>query len=157
MARGEVRMQLAFKLPEIDRDETRAAVEEAFEAYRLYKYLEDGPNVTAQYPTNDADTIHGSGFHSSTESAAYRSIDHTKAIEQMDRAVNRLSRMEREIMKRRYMKDEDEREYDADIMIELAINKNRYYKEKSRAFYKLAFALRIEIVKNEDNLQTTSG
>lgn len=111
---------LDFNLQEINREATRKRVEQAFEAYRLYKHMLDEPNIEQMY-----------------------------VIEQIEKAVARLSRAEREILQRRYMRHEDEQEYDTDIMAAMGMGRDKYYRIKSRAFYKLAFAIRIAVMKSD--------
>ncbi|MED4461846.1 ArpU family phage packaging/lysis transcriptional regulator [Metabacillus fastidiosus] len=146
--------QLSFKLPEIDRDQTKAAVEAAFEKYRFYLLTvpeERLPKVTASYslvpPTNT------NAFHSSTEDAVIGKVDfereRDKYLDWIIHGVNRLSKMEREIIYKRYL--EDEETFDYEIYSELILSERRYYRLKARIFYKLAFVLRIEVYKDEEH------
>lgn len=145
--------QLTFKLPEIDREKTKESVEAAFEKYRFYLLTvpeERLPKVTASYslvpPTNT------NAFHSSTEAAVINKVDFERErdqyLERIIRGVNRLSKMEREIIYKRYL--EDEETFDYEIYNEIGFSERRYYRLKARIFYKLAFILRIEVYKSED-------
>jgi ArpU family phage transcriptional regulator len=66
-------------------------------------------------------------------------------VKQVTEAINRLSKWERAIIIRRYISEDDM--YDYEIYNDLGMNERKYYRIKSRAFYKLAFALRIEVYK----------
>jgi ArpU family phage transcriptional regulator len=140
--------QLTFMLPEIDRDKTKAAVESALEKYRFYLLTipEDKlPKVTATYSL--VPPSFSNEFHSSTEQAVLDRIEldmaRKKHIEWVLRGVNRLSKMEREVIYKRYM--EDEEVFDYEIYNEIGMSERRYYRLKARTFYKLAFILKIEI------------
>lgn len=146
--------QLSFMLPEIDREKTKEAVEAALEKYRFYLLTvpdEKLPKVTATYslvpPANT------NAFHSSTEDAAIDKVDFERErdqyLERIIRGVNRLSKLEREIIYKRYL--EDEETYDYEIYNEIGYSERRYYRLKARIFYKLAFILRIEVYKSEEH------
>lgn len=145
-------MQLSFKLPEIDRDATKEKVEAELENYKVCLLMDPSdlePTVTASFklvpgaPNNQ--------FHSSTESVAVNRMEQEKErkelISRIQRAVNRLSYQERSIIINRYLNDDDI--YDYEVYNELGYSERKYYRIKSRAFYKLAFILRIEIYKQE--------
>ena len=145
---GVILVQMSFELPEIDREETKKAVESAFEKYRFYLLTvpdERLPKLTATYslvpPTNTNE------FHSSTEDIAIKNVDfereRDKYIEWIRRAVNRLSSREREIIVKRYLQDEEV--FDYEIYNELGYGERKYYRLKARIFYKLAFLLKIEV------------
>lgn len=136
-----------FMLPEIDREKTKAAVESALEKYRFYLLTvpEDKlPKVTASYSL--VPPSFSNEFHSSTEQAVMDRIEldrvRNKHIEWVLRGVNRLSKMEREIIYKRYL--EDEEIFDYEIYNEIGMSERRYYRLKARIFYKLAFILKIE-------------
>jgi ArpU family phage transcriptional regulator len=142
--------QLTFMLPEIDREKTKAAVESALEKYRFYLLMvpEDKlPKVTATYSL--VPPSFSNEFHSSTEQVAIKRIEldiaRDKHIEWVLRGVNRLSKLEREVIYRRYL--EDEEVFDYEIYNEMGMSERRYYRLKARTFYKLAFILKIEVYK----------
>jgi ArpU family phage transcriptional regulator len=142
--------QLTFMLPEIDREKTKAAVESALEKYRFYLLMvpEDKlPKVTATYSL--VPPSFSNEFHSSTEQVAIKRIEldiaRDKHIEWVLRGVNRLSKIEREVIYRRYL--EDEEVFDYEIYNEMGMSERRYYRLKARTFYKLAFILKIEVYK----------
>ncbi|NNU91832.1 ArpU family transcriptional regulator [Geobacillus sp. NFOSA3] len=137
-------------LDEIDRKATKKAVEAALEKYRMFLFtlrLDQLPRVTQQYslvpPSNT------NKFHSSTEEMAIRSADYERErdeyVQRVTAAINRLSKWERAIIIRRYISEDDM--YDYEIYNDLGMSERKYYRIKSRAFYKLAFALRIEVYK----------
>jgi ArpU family phage transcriptional regulator len=146
--------QLEFMLPEIDRDATKKAVEAALEKYRLFLLtlrLDQLPRVTQQYSL-DVPPSNTNKFHSSTEEMAIRNVDYERErseyIKRVTLAVNRLSYWERAIIIRRYMTEDDV--YDYEIYSDLGMSERKYYRIKSRAFYKLAFALKIEVYKKKE-------
>ncbi|MFS0822156.1 ArpU family phage packaging/lysis transcriptional regulator [Bacillus sp. 1P02SD] len=144
--------QLTFKLPEIDREKTKEAVEAALEKYRFYLLTvpeERLPKVTASYTL--VPPAHTNAFHSSTENAVIDKVDfeieRDQYLERIIRGVNRMTKFEREIIYKRYL--EEEETYDYEIYNELGFSERRYYRLKARIFYKLAFILRIEVYKSE--------
>lgn len=145
--------QLEFNLPAIDENETKKAVECALEKYMMYvlsQSLDRLPKVTQSFtlvpPSNTNE------FHSSTEDAAIANVDYDrermKYIKWVYSAVNRLSYQEREIIIKRYMDTEEV--YDYELYNQLGMSERKYYRVKARAFYKLAFALKIEQYKNKE-------
>lgn len=142
-------MQLQFNLPEIDRDKTKLAVEQAMETYRYYLLqvsLDKLPSITAGYSLTP---VSGNLPSSSTESAAIANVHHekqrTKYINWIVTAVNRMTKLEREIIYKRYINDDEM--FDYQIYTEMNMSERNYYYIKSRMFYKLAFALKIEVYK----------
>lgn len=145
-------MQLNFDLPEIDRDATKKVVESTLEKYRLYSLqisLDKLPSVTAKYTLVPPSPSLPS---SSTETVALANVDYererAKFIEVMLRAVNRLSNEERKLIILRYL--EETEEFDYQVYAKLNISERQYYRLKARAFYKLAFALKIEVYKEKE-------
>jgi ArpU family phage transcriptional regulator len=145
-------VQLSFQLPEIDREETKKRVEAALEKYRFYLVTipeERLPKVTATYSL--VPPAHTNAFHSSTESVAIKKADFERErdeyMERIRRAVNRLNKMERELIIKRYMTLEEP--YDYEVYNEMGISESKFYRIREKAFYKLAFALRIEVYKEE--------
>lgn len=144
-------MQLQFNLPEIDRDKTKAAVEKALETYRLFALqvsLDRLPSITASYSLAPAASNLPS---SSTEQAAIANVEYEqkriKYITWIANAVNRISKIERAIIYKRYLQDNEL--FDYQIYRELNMSERNYYRLKSRLFYKLAFALKIEVYKED--------
>lgn len=142
-----MRKQLSI-LPEIDRERTKEAVEAALEKYRFYLLREPEenlPKVTATYSLTPP--AFSNQFHSSTETAVIDKVDfereRTEYIEKIRKAVNRLNFKERELIIKRYLQDDEV--YDYEIYNDVGLSESKYYKLRGRAFYKLAFILRIEV------------
>lgn len=132
-----------FMLPEIDRKATKKAVEAALEKYRIFLLtlkLDQLPKVTQHYSLVPAKT---NKLHSSTEEIAIRNADYEQYIQRIVEAVNRLDYWERAIIIQRYMNGEGV--FDYAVYNGLGMSHRHYYRLKSRAFYKLAFALEIEV------------
>lgn len=138
--------QLSFPW-EIDREATRDAVEERLESARLYKKFgfirretKTTQSTKPRYhgPTNEVTQP--------VEEIAIYNVDAEQRMkeqyEQVERAISRLGRLERLIIAKRYM--EDEEVYDYNVYSEIHVSERKYYRLKSSAIYKLAFALRIE-------------
>lgn len=144
-------MQMQFILPEIDRKETRESVESLLEKYRIYLLqtsLDRLPSITAAYTL----ILNTGGLpSSSTESSAIANVDYEserkRFIECVVRAVNRLTRDERSIIIQRYLQEDEM--YDYQTYAELNMSERNYFRLKARAFYKLAFALKVEVYKEE--------
>jgi ArpU family phage transcriptional regulator len=146
--------QLSFQLPEIDRETTREAVERALEKYRIYLLTvpeERLPKITQTFsivPPSNTNQL-----HSSTEDAAAFNIDHAREreihINNIHKAVNRLSHLERGIIIQRYMNLEDV--FDYEVYNDLSMSERKYYRVKARAFYKLAFLLKIEVYQTNES------
>jgi ArpU family phage transcriptional regulator len=146
--------QLSFKLPEIDREKTKEAVEAALEKYRFYLLTvpEDQlPKLPASYILEVPPTKTNK-FHSSTETAVIDKVDFERErdeyMEWIRRGVNRLSPRERKLIIKRYLSDEEI--YDYELYNEMGMSESKYYRLKARAFYKLVFILRIEVYKEEE-------
>jgi ArpU family phage transcriptional regulator len=147
-----VAKQLSFKLPEIDREKTKEAVEAALEKYRFYLLTvpeERLPKVTATYSL--VPPAHTNAFHSSTETAVIEKVDFEREreayITRIQRAVNRLNKRERELIIKRYLGNEEI--FDYQLYSEFGMSESSYYRFKARIFYKLAFILRIEVYKTD--------
>lgn len=146
-------MQTTF-LPEIDRVRTKNNVDAALEQYQIMLLMEPEefePKVTASFqlapsgPTNE--------FNSTTESIALKRIESEEMrrnyINKITKAVNRLRYHERNILIKRYLNNDDV--YDYEVYNELGFSESKYYRIKSDAFYRLAFALRIVVYKEVED------
>jgi ArpU family phage transcriptional regulator len=145
--------QMEFKLPSIDRDETKKVLEAALEKYRIIQLrlpYENTPKITTSFSL-ELKTF-SNQFNSSTEDAALENvhlqIEGGKYIKRISDAVNRLSPIERTIMIRRYLNEDDE--FDYQIYNDLNMSERKYYRIKARAFYKLAFALKVEVYNQKE-------
>ncbi len=140
-------MQLQFALQEIDREATKQAVEQVLEQYRMYSLqvsLDKLPSVTANYSLMPS----GKGLvHSAVEGAALENVAYDAKREKflgwIISAVNRLNPRERSIIIMRYLGNGEM--FDYEVYTELNMSERQYYRLKSRVFYKLAFALKIEV------------
>jgi ArpU family phage transcriptional regulator len=144
-----------FVLPEIDREETRKKVESEIEKYRicLLQIPEERlPKVTASYSLQPPSFTNA--FHSSTEeTAVYNAslndyeLERLAYIDHFRKAVNRLRFREREFIINRYMADDEL--FDYEYYSKYSLTESKFYRLKARAFYNLAFALRVEIYKKD--------
>lgn len=144
-------------LPEIDRKRTQAAVEEALEKYRLYKFMsfeEREASTTAGYsdmprsgPTNvTTDQTANIAIHNVDIQAARKDY-----CERIERAVKRMPRMERFLIEERYMTIEHDYITDQKVYnhsFQPPISEGTYSKIRWRAFYKLASILNLIITKD---------
>jgi ArpU family phage transcriptional regulator len=134
--------------PQINRERTKKKVEHLLEKYRIYTLTlpeEQVPRITASYalvPASDTNL-----FYSSTEDSAVRNVDHLReravTIERVQKAVNRLSEMERAIMIKRYLDLEDV--FDYEVYHQLGLSERKYYRLKAKAMMKLAMILNLEV------------
>ena len=69
---------------------------------------------------------------------------------QIDKALSRFSKTQRDIIVKRYL--EDEEVFDYMVYNEIGMSERTYRRNKSNAFYKLAFALRLEIYETEESI-----
>jgi ArpU family phage transcriptional regulator len=144
-------VQLSFELPELDRKKTQEAVEAAFEKYRIYKYLtfeEREASTTAGY----SDMPRGGGISDQTASIAIHNTDvpaaRRKYMDRIERAVNRLPRMEKFLLQERYMVEDSEYITDYTVYMDKfqpPISDRTYSKVRWKAFYKLALSLDIAV------------
>ncbi|MCJ7988934.1 ArpU family transcriptional regulator [Priestia sp. OVS21] len=144
--------QLSFNLPKINREETKKIVETALEKYRMYLLAIPEtriPKITATYSLVPPSLTNA--FHSATEDAAIYTVDYERERDQylkrMQQAVNRLSYKERQIIIERYISFEEK--FDYEVYNEIGMSERGYYRVKGKAFYKLAFALKVEVYKGD--------
>lgn len=69
-------------------------------------------------------------------------------MQRVQRAVNRLNKRERELIIKTYMTYEEV--YVFDVYNEMGISEATYYRIREQAFYKLAFALQIQVYKENE-------
>ncbi|MDY0396798.1 ArpU family phage packaging/lysis transcriptional regulator [Virgibacillus halophilus] len=147
-----MQQQLTFKLPEIDRDATRSEVEKMMEQYKISLLMDpedEQPKITSAFRLVPAGP--NNQFQSTTEDVAVKRLEmerkRKEIISKIQKAVNRLNFQERSVIIKRYLTEDDV--YDYEVYNELGFSERKYYRIKSRAFYKLAFILRIEVYKQE--------
>ncbi|UQZ46100.1 DUF1492 domain-containing protein [Bacillus sp. PK3-037] len=143
--------QLTLNIPQIDEEATKLKAEKLLDQYRLYllQVPDDFlPKVTPTYSIVPPSITNE--FHSSTEDAALKRLDweiqRDKFLKRIQRAVNRLSQRERQIIVMLYMQPEEM--YDYEVYAEMDLSQSSYYRVKAKALYRLAFALREEVYKD---------
>jgi ArpU family phage transcriptional regulator len=133
---------------EIDREATRQRVEEHLETARVYRqigFVRREMKVT----TSPEPRYHGptNAVGKPTEDVAAWNVDTEERMkeitEKVQKAVSRLGKLERQIIEMRYLEGEDV--YDYNVYSELHMSERKYYRLKSKAIYKLAFMLRLEV------------
>ncbi|MCP1355505.1 ArpU family phage packaging/lysis transcriptional regulator [Aneurinibacillus migulanus] len=140
-------MQMSF-LPKIDRRATQKRVEEALETARIYKQIGFVRREMKNTPAYEA-RYHGAANKTTDAVAdcAAWNVDKEEEIrtltERIERAVSRLGKKEREIIQLRYLEDES---FDYIVAGEIGLSERTYTRMKARAFYKLAFMLRLEVL-----------
>ncbi|MHB0802742.1 ArpU family transcriptional regulator [Bacillus thuringiensis] len=150
-----MKKQLSF-LPKIDRATTQEKVESVLESIRIYRQfgmIRKEMKVTPSYERREHGPTHTVG--KPLEDVAIFNMqqnEREKWLEQMsfriDQALSRFGssaagRNQREIIMKRYLEDEDVCDYM--IYNEMGMSERTYRRVKARAFYKLAFALRLEV------------
>lgn len=150
---------MSFELPELDRKATQKAVEEALSKYRLYKYLsfeERETSITANYEVSEGGK--GNKISDQTSSVAIYNVDQQnfrkQFCERIEKAVNRLPRMERFLIEERYMTNESEYITDYNVYsfkFNPPITAKTYAKIRWRAFYRLALNLNLAVIKQSGN------
>ncbi|EJR62787.1 ArpU family phage transcriptional regulator [Bacillus toyonensis] len=153
-------IQLSF-LPKIDRSATQKKLEGVLENVRLYRQfgmMREEMKVTPSYeiryhgPTNDVGKP--------LEDVAMANIQQSEREEwikktsfRIDQFLNRLGNGragedQRNIIIKRYLEDEDVCDYM--VYNEIGMSERTYRRVKARVFYKLAFALRLEVYETEE-------
>lgn len=143
-------MQMSF-LPKIDRKATQKRVEEALETARIYKQIGFVRREMKNTPSYEL-RFHGA-TNKTTDAAAdcaVWNVDKEEEIRQLtervERAVSRLSKKEEQIIRLRYLEDES---FDYIVAGEVGLSERTYTRVKARAFYKLAFMLKLEVIVKE--------
>ncbi|PGN60756.1 ArpU family transcriptional regulator [Bacillus cereus] len=147
--------QLTF-LPKIDRKATQLRLEQLLENVRIYRQfgmIRNEMKVTASCeiryhgPTNivgkPAEEIALANIAMSEREVKLRRLSF-----QIDKVLSRFSKNQRNIIVKRYL--EDEEVFDYMVYNEIGMCERTYRRNKSNAFYKLAFALRLEVYETED-------
>ncbi|HDX9660877.1 TPA: ArpU family transcriptional regulator [Bacillus toyonensis] len=153
-------IQLSF-LPKIDRAATQKKLEGVLENVRLYRQfgmMRKEMKVTPSYEIREHGPTHAVG--KPLEDVAIANIQHSEREEwlelisfRIDQFLNRLGngsagRIQRDIISKRYLEEEDVCDYM--IYNEIGMAERTYRRWKSRAFYNLAFALRLEVYEAEE-------
>ncbi|MCU4771017.1 ArpU family transcriptional regulator [Bacillus toyonensis] len=152
--------QLSF-LPKIDRTATQEKLEGVLESVRIYRQfgmIRKEMKVTPSYELREHGPTHAVG--KPLEDVAIANIQQSEREEwlelisfRIDQFLNRLGngsagRIQRDIISKRYLEEEDVCDYM--IYNEIGMAERTYRRWKSRAFYNLAFALRLEVYETEE-------
>ena len=147
--------QLTF-LPKIDRKATQVRLEEILENVRIYRQfgmIRNEMKITASSgvryhgPTN----IVGKPAEDvalANVAMSEREVKLQRLSFQIDKALSRFSKNQRDIIVKRYL--EDEEVFDYMVYNDICMSERTYRRNKSNAFYKLAFALRLEVYEIEE-------
>lgn len=143
--------QLLFELPVIDEKATRINVESVLEKYLLYKTIEfeeKEASITPSYQFR----YHGPTNVTSDQTAnvAIDNVDEPEKrkryCEWVEKSVSRLSFKQRQLIIERYMKETDIFDYEVyDGILEISVKK--YCEIRERAFYTLAFIMKVYVKK----------
>lgn len=151
-----MQMQMSFELPELDRKRTQAAVESALEKYRIFKTITlDDREATLTPGYSDMPRSNTGTVSDQTAQIAIHNVEANKLrkeyCERVERAVQKLDRRGRILITERYMGDEDVKDYNVyNDSFNPPLGESTYYKIKWRAFYRLALALNIQVVKGQE-------
>ncbi|KIQ82241.1 ArpU family transcriptional regulator [Bacillus sp. L_1B0_8] len=148
-------MQLTF-LPKIDRKATQARLEEILENVRIYRQfgmIRNEMKVTASCEVryHGQTNIVGNPAEDvalANVAMSEREVKLQRLSFQIDKALSRFSKNQRDIIVKRYLKDEEV--FDYMVYNEIGMSERTYRRNKSNAFYKLAFALRLEVYEAEE-------
>ncbi|AIW83116.1 ArpU family phage packaging/lysis transcriptional regulator [Bacillus mycoides] len=152
--------QLSF-LPKIDRAATQEKLEGVLESVRIYRQfgmIRKEMKVTPSYEVR----YHGPTYDvgKPLEDVAMANIQQSEREEwienisfRIDQFLSRLGngragKDQRNIIIKRYLEDEDVCDYM--VYNEIGMSERTYRRVKARAFYKLAFALRLEVYEKEE-------
>lgn len=147
--------QLTF-LPKIDRKATQVRLEEVLESVRIYRkfgMIRNEMKVTASCEIR---------YHGSTNMVgkpledialanvvmSEREVRLQRLSFQIDKVLSRFSKSQRDIIVKRYLGDEEV--FDYMVYNEIGMSERTYRRNKANAFYKLAFALRLEVYEQKD-------
>ncbi|MFD0771644.1 ArpU family phage packaging/lysis transcriptional regulator [Bacillus sp. CGMCC 1.60114] len=151
--------QLSF-LPKIDRAATQEKLEGVFESVRIYRQfgmIRKEMKVTPSYSIREHGPTHTVG--NPLEDVAVENLQQNKREEwlgkmsfRIDQALSRFGhsqagKNQRDIIVKRYLEDEDVCDYH--VYNEIGMSERTYRRVKARAFYKFAFALRLEVYEQE--------
>ncbi|MGG1345996.1 ArpU family phage packaging/lysis transcriptional regulator, partial [Bacillus subtilis] len=140
--------QKIMKLPLINEQVTKLKVEKLLDQYRLYllQVPDDSlPKITPTYSIVPPSITNE--FYSSTEENAIKRLDweieRNRFLKRIQKAVNRLSLKERQVIVMLYMQQDEM--YDYEVYAEMGLSQRSFYRVKAKALYRLAFALREEV------------
>jgi|SRR5690625_1672733 len=135
---------------EIDQEATKKRVENILDNYRMYLLMDPidfQPKITSKFKLTPPSNTNE--FYSDTENIAIKRVEmeqeRQEYILRVLQAVNRLNYEERAVIVKRYLFSDNV--YDYEVYNQLGYSERKYYRIKARAFYKLAFILRVEVYK----------
>lgn len=133
---------------EINREETRKRTEEELEKARVYSKVGIVRREIKNTPSYEPREHQGTNAISKpcedvAIHNAQREMDLKQAFERVEKGLRALKRMERQIIEMRYLDDEDANDYN--VYSELHLSERSYYRRKSGALYKMAFAMGLEV------------
>ncbi|HDR8188355.1 ArpU family phage packaging/lysis transcriptional regulator [Bacillus wiedmannii] len=143
-------------LPKIDRKATQVRLEAILENVRIYRQfgmIRNEMKVTASSearyhgPTNIVGKP-AEDIALANVAMNEREVKLKRLSFQIDKVLSRFSKNQRDIIVKRYL--EDEGVFDYMVYNEIGMSERTYRRNKSNAFYKLAFALRLEVYKTEE-------
>lgn len=94
------------------------------------------PSATSSYE----ESIRGSDISKPTENYGIKRAEKELRVRQMNRALDALNQDERELVERKYFSSNPS---DEQVMFDMQISNNRYYKLKDQALRKVATALNV--------------
>ncbi|MGF6358055.1 ArpU family phage transcriptional regulator [Paenibacillus sp. 4624] len=142
-------VQLTLGLPALDSEQTRRNVEDRLETVRIYRQIGMTRREIGTTP-NYSPREHGSTNQISmaTQDTAIWNVDKEAELEEhsimLDRALQKLSRKERELIERRFLEDEDV--FDYNVCADMNMGERSFRRMKARAIYKLSLSLRLEVL-----------
>jgi ArpU family phage transcriptional regulator len=143
--------QLTFPFADLDSDQTRQKVEEYLETvqvFRRFGFVRREATITH----NAAPQYHQrtNTISRSSEDIALWNVSREEELKRMsdllDKAMCKLGRLERGIIDLKYMTDEEV--YDYNVADEMHLSEKRYREMRDRAIFLLAFALRLEVMRD---------
>ncbi|RCX22586.1 ArpU family phage transcriptional regulator [Fontibacillus phaseoli] len=142
-----------FETMPIDYAATRAAVEKRLEEVRQYRqvgFIRQEAGITVNYEPRYHGTTNAIG--KPAEQTAIRNVDREAELirksELLDKAMNGLTKTQREVIERSYL--DDEGEYDFISCGEMGVSDRTYRRIKADAIRILAVAMMLEVYEEND-------
>lgn len=152
-----VKGQMLLDIYPVDEEATRDAVEKYLKQAREYKvteYMPEEPIVTAAYN----DMPRGGGVSDPTARIAITNVDEPERrrrhVERAERAVKRLGSRQQELVRKKYLDDDDVA--DMDVAAELGFSDRHYRRIKSVAIHRLAGILGLVVLREDEKSMSAS-
>ncbi|MGG4552594.1 ArpU family phage packaging/lysis transcriptional regulator [Paenibacillus humicus] len=150
--------QIAFPGMTIDEDATFERVEKELKTAALYKRMGFVRREAALTPSYTVKENTGfTGISKQTENIAIHNVDGEEkaklTYERVALAISRLTDVHREIVTTRYLSHPEP--LDINVWMELNLSERTYYRLKREAMSELAYALRLEVIK--DDIESLAG